>query len=222
MDQSRVVVVLSVLMASATSLCLLSCLTAGVRHGILTNRDGLGWAGIWIEVNLKKTTFHEMKRGISAGVLVALCGVLSCCGGRSSERVGNVKVTLYEIDKAMEKSGHWEHTIRSQMTLPNPEADAIAKALKVPGQAPPAVLDVLHLECGAQVGTEAFVVTSLFQRGIEVRPASITDGRLRVAGESRVLGNLPEVAKILESSLFRMMNDRMRRKKGDEDSSSEE
>lgn len=154
-----------------------------------------------------------MKVPIAIAVVVSLCSGLLSCEKKSAEGGADMTVTVYQIDGAIENMGQWEHRIEDQMVVPKSDAITIAKALSIAGKPPPSLLDTLHIRCGVQVGGRSFVVTSFFERGVEVQPATMADGKIRLTGESRVLGKLPEIAKILESCVFKMLdNGKIKRK----------
>lgn len=147
-----------------------------------------------------------------AVIISAVCGGLLSCEEKPPKVGADALVTVYEIDGATEVQGHWEHRITNRMAVPEPDANEVAKALSNAGKEPPALLDTLDLRCGVQVGSEAFVVTNLYERGLEMQHATIADGQMRLTGESRVLGKLPEIAKILESCVYKMLDDRSLKK----------
>jgi hypothetical protein len=68
------------------------------------------------------------------------------------------------------------------------------------------MLDTLDFLCGVQIDSKVYVVTVLYQRGIEVQQGTLADGKMRLKGESRVLGKLPEITKILQSYVYKMMD----------------
>ncbi|MES2441180.1 MAG: hypothetical protein V4584_19110 [Verrucomicrobiota bacterium] len=115
-------------------------------------------------------------------------------------------VTVYQIDRATENGAHWEHSIKNQMRAPEPDASALKKSLAEAGKKPPAMLDTLDFICGVQIDSKVYVVTVLFQRGIEIQQATLADGKIRLKGESRVLGKLPEITKILQGYVYKMMD----------------
>lgn len=116
------------------------------------------------------------------------------------------KVTVYQIDSATENGAHWEHTIKKQMPVTQADAGALAKALTEAGKEPPAFLDILDFNCGVQIESKIYVVTVLYHRGVEVQQATVVDGKIRLKGESRVLGKLPEITKILQGYFFKMLD----------------
>ena len=114
-------------------------------------------------------------------------------------------VTVFQIDSAIENGEHWEHSIKNQMRVAELHASALAKALAKAGKEPPAMLDTLDFLCGVQIDSKIYVVTALYERGIEVQQATLADGKIRLKGESSVLGKLPEVTKILQDCVYKMM-----------------
>jgi hypothetical protein len=116
------------------------------------------------------------------------------------------KVTVYQIDNAIKNGAHWEHSITNQMRVPEPDASALAKTLAEVGKEPPALLDILDLRCGVQIDSKIYVVTVLYHRGVEVQQATLADGKVRLKGESRVLGKLPEITKILQGYFYKMLD----------------
>jgi len=120
--------------------------------------------------------------------------------------VAGERVTVYQIDTATENREHWEHSIKNQMRVPEPDASALAKSLADAGKKPPAILDTLDFLCGVQIDSKVHVVTVLYQRGIEVQQGTLADGKIRLKGESGVLGKLPEVTKILQGYVYKMLD----------------
>ncbi len=116
------------------------------------------------------------------------------------------KVTVYQIDRATENGAHWEHSIKNQMRVPEPDAGALAKTLTEAGKAPPALLDTLDFLCGVQIDSKVYVVTVLYQRGIEVQQGTLADRKIRLKGEGRVLGKFPEITKILQGYVYKMLD----------------
>jgi hypothetical protein len=116
------------------------------------------------------------------------------------------KVTVYRIDRATENGAHWEHSIKNQMPVPEPDAGVLAKTLSEAGKEPPALLDTLDFLCGVQIDSKIYVVTVLYQRGVEVQQATLVDGKIRLKGENRVLGKLPEITKILQGYFYKMLD----------------
>jgi hypothetical protein len=139
-------------------------------------------------------------------LLLVICGI---CRGEEA-------VTVYQIDSATENGAHWEHSIKNQMRVPEPDASALAKALTEVGRKPPALLDTIDLMCGVEIDSKVYVVTVLYHRGVEVQQATLADGKIRLKGESRVLGKLPEITKILQGCVYKMLDqDAARKKKRD-------
>jgi hypothetical protein len=126
------------------------------------------------------------------------------------------KVTVYLIDRATENREYWEHSIKNQMLLSEPDASALAKALAEAGKEPPAILDTFDFLCGVQIESKVYVLTVLYQRGIEVQQATLADGKIRLKGESRVLGELPVITKLLQSYVYKMLDQDAERKKKQE------
>ena len=78
------------------------------------------------------------------------------------------------------------------------------------------MLDTLDFLCGVQIDSKVYVVTVLYERGIEVQQATLADGKMRLKGESRVLGKLPEITKILQDYVYKMMDQAAELKKKQE------
>ncbi len=125
-----------------------------------------------------------------------ICGI---CRGEEAVRV-------YQIDNPTENGAHWECTIKSQIAVPEPDAGMLTRALTKVGQEPPGLLDILNLRCGVEIGSKVYVVTVLYHRGVEVHQATLADGKMRLKGESKVLGELPEITKILKGYVYKMLD----------------
>ncbi|WP_411825466.1 hypothetical protein [Luteolibacter sp. AS25] len=141
--------------------------------------------------------------------------VTSCLSTAAKE------VTVFQIDRAVENEAHWEHSIKNEMRVAEPEASVLTDTLTEVGEKPPGLLDTLDFLCGVEIESKLYVVTVLYQRGIEVQQAALVDGKIRLKGQSAVLGKLPKTEKILRECFWKMFDQTNEKKKDKEQNKAE-